>query len=247
MSAGQSQRQVKRVLKHGWFQESCRFVLLLAVGASLVLAQNITPDTENIHHDHILGIVPNYQTVTDPHKHVPPLTSAEKFRLAAKETLDPFVGLEAAAGAGISQIDNDDPKYGYGSHAYAQRFGAAVSDIASENVFSDGLMASLLHEDPRYFRMGPEFSFWRRVGHAVSRTVVTRTDAGRSTFNYAGILGMSMGIALSNAYYPAASVNGTEMAKRFGSSLAAGALMNILPEFWPDIRQRLHRPSKRRP
>jgi hypothetical protein len=50
---------------------------------------------------------------------------------------------------------------------------------------------------------------------------------------------MAMGIALSNAYYPNRSVNGTEVGTRFGTSLVASALSNILPEFWPDIRQKL--------
>ena len=93
--------------------------------------------------------------------------------------------------------------------------------------------------DPRYFRKGPEFGFWNRLGYSVSRVVVTRTDAGKSIFNYAGIGGMGLGIALSNAYYPNRSVNGSEAGTRFGTSLVAAALSNILPEFWPDIRQKL--------
>lgn len=238
---------MRRVLQHARLQKVSIFLFSAAISTSVLHSQPAPPDTENLHHDHILGIVPNYQTVTDPHQHVEPLTVKEKFRLFAKETLDPFVAVEAAAGAGISQSDNDDPKYGYGSRAYAQRFGAAVADLASQNFFSDGLMASVLHEDPRYFRMGPEFPFWRRVGHAVSRVALTRSDGGKNTFNFAGILGMSMGIALSNAYYPPASVNGTEVTKRFGSSLAADALLNILPEFWPDIRQKFHHHAARQP
>ena len=105
----------------------------------------------------------------------------------------------------------------------------------------------LLHEDPRYFRRGPEFGVWHRVGYALSRVVVTRTDAGNPTFNYAGILGMSMGIALSNAYYPDRSVNGSEVASRFGSSLVASSLGNLLPEFWPDVRQKFFHRKPRHP
>src|SRR5579883_1284034 len=248
MDAADAGGRVKRVFKHAISRKVANCLLLVAAGGSLLLSQQVLPDAEDLHHDHILGIVPNYQTVTDPHKHVEPLTPTEKFRLFAKETLDPFVAVEASAGAGLSQTDNDDPKYGYGARAYTQRLGAAVADITSQNFFSDGLMASLLHEDPRYFRMGPEFPFWRRLGHAVSRVVITRTDSGKNTFNYAGILGMSMGIALSNAYYPDASVNAGEVGKRFGTSLAGGALLNILPEFWPDIRQKfLHRRSQAQP
>ncbi len=219
--------------------------MLLALGSissCILLSQNADPDAQvssPISDEHILGIIPNYETVSDPHKPVSALTVRQKFNLFAKETFDPFTPASAAAGAAISQSDNDDPKYGYGGSAYAQRFGAAVADITSQNFFSDALLASLLHEDPRYFRIGPEFPFWHRIGHAVARVAVTRTDSGKATFNYAGILGMSMGIGLSNAYYPAASVNAAEVAKRFGTSLAASALFNILPEFWPDIRQKI--------
>ncbi len=54
-----------------------------------------------------------------------------------------------------------------------------------------------------------------------------------------------MGIGLSNAYYPASSVNATEVASRFGTSLISSALGNILPEFWPDIHEKLfHKRTK---
>ena len=217
---------------------------LVSISSRVLSSQNAisaSPAAPSIGDERILGVIPNYATVSNPNQKTPALTVKQKFQLFAKETFDPFTAASAAAGAAISQSDNDDPKYGYGSRAYTQRFGAALADITSQTLFSDAVLASLLHEDPRYFRMGPAFPFWKRMGHAVSRVAVTRTDAGGNTFNYAGILGMSMGIGLSNAYYPAASVNGTEMAKRFGTSLAGATLFNILPEFWPDIRQKIFR------
>jgi hypothetical protein len=81
----------------------------------------------------------------------------------------------------------------------------------------------------------------RRIGYATSRVIVTRKDSGRNGFNFSGLVGMSMGIALSNAYYPPASVNGEEMGSRAGTSLAASALGNLLPEFWPDVKAKLDR------
>jgi hypothetical protein len=197
-----------------------------------------------ISNDRILGVIPNFQTVSDPHKAVKALTVKQKFQLFVKETVDPFTVGAAVAGAALSQSHNDDPKYGQGTGPYAERFGAAVADITTQNFFSDAVMASLLHEDPRYFRLGPDFGFWHRLGYSLSRVMITRTDAGNNTFNYSGILGMSMGIALSNAYYPASSVNASEVGYRFGTSLVASALSNILPEFWPDIRQKLRRKPK---
>ncbi len=191
--------------------------------------------------DRIFGVIPNYQTVSDPQKKIVPLTVKQKFGLFAKETFDPFIAVSSAAGAALSQADNDHPKYGQGSGPYAERFGAAVADVTTQNFFSDAVLASLLHEDPRYFRRGQEYRFWPRFGYALSRVVVTRTDAGRPTFNYSGIFGMAMGIALSNAYYPDSSVSGSVVATRLGTSLVASALSNILPEFWPDIRRKVFR------
>ena len=193
----------------------------------------------------ILGVIPNYQTVNDPHQKIVPLTVKQKFGLFAKETFDPFVVGAGICGAALSQRDNGDPKYGEGWGPYAQRFGAAVTDIATQNFFQDAVLASAFHEDPRYFRKGPEFKFWNRLSYAVGRVFITRTDKGHATFNYSGIIGMSMGIALSNAYYPPGSVNAGEVGYRFGSSLIGSALGNILPEFWPDVHEKLfHRKSK---
>jgi hypothetical protein len=186
----------------------------------------------------IFGVIPNYLTVEDSRKDVAPLSVKQKFELFAKETVDPFTFAASAAGAALSQIDNDNPKYGHGAGPYAERFGAAMGDVTTQNFFSDAVLASVLGEDPRYFRRGPEFGVWYRLGYALSRVVVTRTDRGTGTFNYSGIIGMGLGIALSNAYYPDSSVSGGEVASRFGTSLAASALSNILPEFWPDIHQK---------
>jgi hypothetical protein len=188
--------------------------------------------------DRMFGVIPNYLAVEDPQQKVVPLTVKQKFALFAKETVDPYTVAASAAGAALSQINNDDPKYGHGAGPYAQRFGAAMGDVTTQNFFQDAVLASLLHEDPRYFRRGPEYSVWSRVGYALSRVVVTRTDKGTNRFNFSGIGGMSLGIALSNAYYPDSSVNGEEVGSRFGTSLAASALGNLLPEFWPDVHER---------
>jgi hypothetical protein len=218
----------------------------LSLAAAISLAQTPPPNDANaapaqpppILDDHILGVIPNFQTVNDSSQIVTPLSVKQKFQLFLRETVDPFTIIAGAAGAALSQAHNDDPKYGQGSGPYAQRFGAAVADITTQNFFSDAVLSSILHEDPRYFRRGPRYRFWYRLGYSVSRLVVTQTDAGKSRFNYSNIGGMALGIGLSNAYYPDKSVNGTEVAERFGTSIVASALANILPEFWPDIRQK---------
>ena len=188
--------------------------------------------------DRILGVIPNFQTVKDPTKGVPPFTVKEKFELFLRETVDPFTITSAAAGAGMSQAHNDDPKYGQGSGAYAQRFGAAVADITTQNFFQDPCSPPCCMKIRAIFAAARNSDFWYRLGYSLSRVVVARTDMGKTIFNYANIGGMAMGIALSNTYYPDHSVSAGEVAYRFGTSMAASALSNVLPEFWPDIKQK---------
>jgi hypothetical protein len=217
------------------------------VAFPLLLHSQTPPDAEPappISNDRILGVIPNFQTVSDPETPYMPLRVRDKWKLFMKESVDPFAFASAAAGAGISQLHNEDPKYGIGSQAYFQRFGAAQADITSQNFFQDAVLASLFHEDPRYFRKGPASTVFHRIAYAVSRAVITRRDSGKEGFNFSGLVGMELGIVLSNAYYPPKSVNGGEMAYRTGSSFAATALGNLLPEFWPDIKERLKRHLK---
>jgi hypothetical protein len=191
--------------------------------------------------DRILGIIPNFQTVSDPTTPYIPLRARDKWKLFVKETLDPYTFASAAAGAGRSQWRNQDPQYGNGFKAYMQRFGAAQADFTTQNLFSDALLASWFHEDPRYFREGPGKPVFHRIVYALSRVVVTRRDSGRDGFAFSGVIGTGLGIGLSNAYYPPKSVSGAEMESRLVTSFVSSALGNLLPEFWPDIKAKLTR------
>jgi hypothetical protein len=213
---------------------------LLCFALSLLLrAQTPTDSTSAISNDRILGVIPNFQAVTDPSTGYTPLHARDKWKLFVKETVDPYTFASAAAGAAISQIDDRDPKYGRGLEPYFQRFGAAQADVTTKNFFGDAVLASLFREDPRYFRKGKGSSVLRRIGYALSRTAITRTDSGHESFNFSGILGMGMGIALSDAYYPRRSVGGRDLESRMITSVASSALGNLLPEFWPDIKEKL--------
>jgi hypothetical protein len=189
--------------------------------------------------DRILGIIPNFQTVSDPNRPYAPLRVRDKWWLFVKETVDPYTFVSSAAGAGLSQWHNGAPDYGVGAKAYFQRFGAAQADVTTQNFFSDAVLASILHEDPRYFRMGPSRRVVIRIVYAMSRVAITRKDSGKEGFSYSGLGGMVLGITLSNAYYPPKNVNGGEMESRVMTSLTASALGNLLPEFWPDVKSKL--------
>jgi hypothetical protein len=223
--------------------------LLCCLAAPVILRSQTMPDSRDpieavrssspISDDRILGVIPNFQTVTDPTKPYTPLRIRDKWKLFVKESVDPYTFTSAAFGAALSQIDNDDPRYGHGVKPYLQRFGAAQADFTTQNFFSDAILASLFHEDPRYFRKGPGTPVVKRIVYAMSRVVITRRDSGRDGFSFSGVMGMGMGIALSDAYYPPGSVGGGELESRVITSLTSSALGNLLPEFWPDIRAKI--------
>lgn len=196
--------------------------------------------------DRIMGVIPNFQTVSDPNAPVAPLRVRDKWKLFAKETVDPFNVASAALGAVLSQAGDSTPKYGNGFGPYSQRFGAAMADLTTQSFFSDAVFASAFHEDPRYFRRGPEYPVLNRVFYSMSRILITRRDDGRQTFNFAGVLGMAVGIALSNSYYPSRSISGSVTEGRFITSVTGASLGNLLPEFWPDIKQKLARRKHRK-
>jgi hypothetical protein len=194
--------------------------------------------SDGLNHDRILGVIPDYQTVNNPTASTPPLTPKQKWQFFLDETRDPFNIAAAALSAGLSQAANQTPKYGQGGVAYTERFAAAMGDFTSQNLYSDALLACLLHQDPRYFRKGPQTRVLGRVVYSLSRIVVARQDSGRSTFNSAGVFGMMMGIGTSNLYYPSASRTGTVMATRVGTSVMGWAIGNVAAEFWPDIHKK---------
>lgn len=194
----------------------------------------------------ILGVIPDYQTVTEGSVRVAPLTNKQKWMLSLKESIDPFNLANAAMTAAFSQRGNQTPKYGEGGGALAERYGAAIGDFGTQNFFSAGVLATLLHQDPRYFRKGEGNRITTRVLYSLSRLVVARQDSGRETFNASGIFGMALGIAASNLYYPSASVRASVMAGRVETSLLGGVTGNLMSEFWPDIQRKFfhHRNHK---
>jgi hypothetical protein len=194
-----------------------------------------------LNNQRIALVIPDYQTVEDSSVPVAPMTAAEKWHLGWKETIDPFNIATAAMTAAWSQRGNQTPKYGEGWPNYGRRFGAAISDFGTQNLFSAGLFAVLTHQDPRYFRKGPVARIVPRIWYSITRLAICRNDSGHNTLNTSNFLGMGLGIAASNVYYPSSSRTGTVMASRVETSMLGGITGNLMSEFWPDIQKKFFR------
>ncbi len=163
----------------------------------------------------------------------------EKWKFFVKETFNPLLLVEVVPDATASQLTRSAPLYGrhfWRNQAYLKRFAATTADDVSENFFSDFLLASAFHEDTRYLPQGPAHHgvVWR-VGYAVTRSLVTRTDAGNAAFDWANVLGCAMSATLSNAYYPPVSRTRAVAVTNWGTNVAASGLSNLLPEFGPGV------------
>ncbi len=158
----------------------------------------------------------------------------------AESAFSPTSLVGAAAYAGILQADTAPEEWGQGGSAYGKRVASTVGYLAIRGTLAFGL-DSTLHQDPRYFRLRSG-GFWRRTGHALRGTILTRTDRGGETLA-AWRLGSAYGAAyLSNQWYPdglnTARLDVIEGSIQIGLNFAS----NLGKEFWPDIKGKiLHR------
>lgn len=190
---------------------------------------------------HIFGVLPNYRTAESTQIYRP-ITTKQKFTIAKNDTLDGPGFALAAVFAGLYQLENQNPSFGQGIKGYAHRYVTAYGDQAIGNMMTEGILPSLLHEDPRYFRRG-RGSIGGRTFYAVSRVVVTRTDVGGTRFNVSEFLGNGIDGAIGNAYYPDERGFGDTIDRMF-VAIGTDAISDILKEFWPDFKKHvLHKKS----
>jgi hypothetical protein len=185
-------------------------------------------------------IAPLYNKYIEPGQTAQTLTGRDKVIFGIRQEATIYFPLGAAVSAGYSHLSNGSPNYGTNSDAYAQRLGAALARNASQNIFSDSLLAPLLHEDPRYYVMGNRRNGFARAAYAISRVLLTRSEAGDTTPNFSLLGGYAGAAAVTNAYYPPTNRGFTETAKTFGGSLGGAAFSNVVREFLPDLLHLAH-------
>jgi len=190
--------------------------------------------------DRVFFMMPNFLTLEQA-GHVPPLTPAQKFKLTAQGTFDPFTFGLYAVTAGIAQAENSEPSFGQGAEGYAKRYGIRLADGVIENFMAHAVFTSFLHQDPRYYQLG-KGRFMHRLGYAVSRIVITHSDSGATQFNFSEILGSGSAATLSTyTYHPQIEHNFGDVANVWVTQIGYDALGFVLKEFWPDMRRKLRR------
>lgn len=189
---------------------------------------------------HIFWVVPAYKV--DYQHGFKPLTPREKFSEWAESTYDPLGLAIGAVEAGTLQYSSTDGfcGYGHGWVGYGKCYGSMQLDATDSSFIGDFALTVLLHQDPRYFRLG-RGSFGTRTWYAITRVFVTHKDSGKMTFYSSGLTGTVVAAAVSNLYYPKSDVGLGPTVSRIGIDLGNTALYNGAAEFWPDIHRELRK------
>ncbi len=201
-------------------------------------AQGPTTKSQTLEDEHprLFLIFPTYTVVHN--KSPSPLTARGKWRLFVKGETDPFTFGWVAFEAGIAQANNDFPGYGQGAAGYGKRFGVGLADETAGGFFGTFLFPCVLHEDPRFYRVGSG-PFKKRLGHALIRPVLTHKDSGGRAFNWSGTLGSIAASSLSNAYHPEGNRGVGATFSRVAMSLPFSMIDELINEFGPDIQKKI--------
>jgi hypothetical protein len=187
-----------------------------------------------------IAVVPpkhKYSQIVEPDETAKHFSSMDKMMFSFAEVARPVTLLAALYSASYEQIFNTDPKYGRDAGAYGEKFGVSILLSASVRVFSDGILASAFHQDPRYYRIA-EGSVIHRGLRSAMQALVCRGDDGANQINFSGIGGRAAAAALTVTYYPQNSISATEVASTFLISIATDAAGNVALEFIPGVIRR---------
>ncbi len=170
-----------------------------------------------------------------------PLSKGQKMQLAFHSSIDPYTFAEAALFGGYRELNDNYSGYGWGAEGYGKRVGSAYADSFLGNMIGNGALPGLLHQEPRYFRLG-HGSFFHRLLYAAASAVRCRHDGTHKWEpNYSNVGGNILAGAISNVYYPQEEKGWKHT---FGDGMvntATGVVGTVFQEFWLDLAHKMPR------
>jgi len=184
----------------------------------------------------VFGILPTFNTTylgTDTVS----MTPKQKFSLAFHSAVDPMAFGMAFIVAGFHETSDDNNGFPWGVKGLGERAGAAYLDSFDGTMIGNAILPSILHQDPRYYRMG-HGSAVRRLLYAAGTTIICKHDNGKWEPNYSNVGGNIIAGAISNLYYPSVQ-SGIGLTISNGMIVSGeGAFGAVLNEFWPDMSRK---------
>src|SRR5438132_6288372 len=176
-------------------------------GSGTVAVPDKTPSPQDKQDDsqgkqtkRMLWVVPNFAAV-DANKQLPPLSTREKFVLAARDSVVDYSSYTwTGILAGQAMLLNSDPELGHGAAGYGRYYWRTFTDGVSGAFFTEAIVPSIAHEDPRYYTM-EQGGFFCRTGYAISSAFVNTTDSGSKLFIFYVFIVYGLVAVRFNVYY----------------------------------------------
>lgn len=170
-----------------------------------------------------------------------PLTSHERWKLYFKQnywSMGAYFG-PCVTALVVDQATGEPPEWGGGIGGYGRRLGSRLGTAIVQGTFQ-APVAALLGEDTRYISSGQE-GFKKRAKHVVLFSFITYNNQGHKTLNIANIGGFYASSAASTIWLPQKESVGLYTLSDGSKQAGLTILINMIQEFWPDIRQMLKR------
>ena len=176
-----------------------------AQDAQQKVAQGTNSDYDGKQTKRILGIIPNFRSVSADVK-LPPMSAKEKFSEATKDSFDYSSIFLPAAVAGY-----DDART-LRAPVWPWRHSLRPLSLAYNGRSDDRKLLCGVHRAGHY-TPGPSLlhqgsrRFLKRAGYSLSRVVITRSDDDREVFNSSEVFGALGAAGISNLYYPSGTAD----------------------------------------
>ncbi|MGD0733249.1 MAG: hypothetical protein ABR956_18435, partial [Terracidiphilus sp.] len=140
----------------------------------------------------VLGVIPSFN-ITYLGGATVSLTAKQKLSLAFHSVTDPVAFVIPFFVAGYHEALDEDKGFPWGIKGLGERSGAAYLDAFDGNMIGNGILPAILHQDPRYYRMG-HGTIRHRLLYSLATNVICRHDnTGKWEPNYSNVGGNIIG------------------------------------------------------
>src|SRR4051812_5968300 len=177
----------------------------------------------------------NYLNMAGTNKAVDfkPMMQPERNRLYIKTIMNPLGYAKTGLSAGIDQWNDKPEEWEQGASGYGKRFANIMGQYSIQRTVTYGL-ASLFHEDNRYFNSGKK-RFWPRAGYALCSAVLARHDDGTRAISISQLSGVATGAFAARLWLPPSQNSAKDGVVSFGITMGSNAAFSVVKEFIPDI------------
>jgi hypothetical protein len=168
-----------------------------------------------------------------------PITRRERWRWFVSQSIGPASLATGVFSAGIATARDKPFEYGPHWEGFGDRYGMRLTGVVTGNAMNAGLGA-LWGEDPRYFPATGQ-PFGKRVKNVVVYTFMAKRRDGSLAPAYARYIATPGNNFLSNTWRADSEATNSAALKRTGLGFAGRMGANAFREFWPDVRNLMHR------